>query len=128
VPFQNFLFLFNLFLLLSLSSLDILHSILNIRIFSICILFPCFSTMFSSSGVRPMNSPICYEFGKIQRWTSPCTARIFSRISPHTILRVVAGTLTTFKIITCHLKLCLEKAMSQACKKKLLALGVHTFG
>jgi hypothetical protein len=81
-------------------------------------------TMFSSLKVWSMNSPIYYEFGKIRKWTTPCTARVSSRISPHTILRTTIGTLTAPEIVPCHLKFCLEKTMNSISKKSLLALGV----
>lgn len=91
----------------------ILHSIMKIWIFSICIFFLGSFTMFSSLGVWLMSSPIFYGFGEIQRWTTPCTMRISSRIGPHTILR----TTTALGIIPHHLKLCSKKTMNPASKE-----------
>ncbi len=115
------------FFSLSYFVFTILHSIWKIRIFSICISFLCYFTMFLSPRVRLMTSPIYYKFGEIQKQTTPCTTRISSRISPHTILKTSIGTLITFKIVPYHLKLCLEKATSPTSKTSLLALGVQTF-
>jgi hypothetical protein len=48
---------------------------------------------------------------------------LFKDWSPYHLDDVV-GTLIAFEIVTCHMKLCSEKAVSPASKKKLLALGV----
>ncbi len=104
-----------------------LHSILNMRIFPICVSFPGSSIMFSSMRVQLMSSPICYGFGKIQRWTTPCITTISSRIGSQTILRTTVGTLIALKIVPRHLKLRLKKSMNLASKRSLLALGVQTF-
>ncbi len=98
-----------------------------------------FFTMFCSSRVLLMNFFICFGFGKIWKYITPCIARTFSRIGCHTTLKTTANTLNALKIVPRHVKLHWRKPWAQflreihklwgfecSSKKKYVAKGKKT--